>query len=278
VNLKRATNYFRTRDFRFFRSVSPQTTANNRKNFFSIVVSRPLRPPLSALVLPDGHIELLESGPGDEIPKLHSVRSAPRRKEFAYPRKIIDLREGAVLDPPTLGASLDSLLANFASSLTSAGLYPEEAHAMLESWKDSWFEEGSRLIYIVPRLFLLTRFYLSQSNLSRPVLQRVFVGRMELVTPATEKAIETALVSHDGRNSRKIWPFFSSQSLETMIHRGPGPPLEQWSFARLSTRSTVSYVAQNTGAPRRNSVSSACRGATNLTNPASPALKLVIPQ
>jgi len=27
---------------------------------------------------------------------------------------------------------------------------------MLESWKDSWFEEGSRLIYIVPRSFVDT--------------------------------------------------------------------------------------------------------------------------
>ncbi len=35
--------------------------------------------------------------------------------------------------------------------LIAQGLYQDEAQAMLETWRDSWFEEGSRLLYIVPR-------------------------------------------------------------------------------------------------------------------------------
>ncbi|MFZ0201956.1 MAG: hypothetical protein WB523_02155 [Candidatus Sulfotelmatobacter sp.] len=45
---------------------------------------------------------------------------------------------------------------DFEDILTSQGLYPDEAQAMLEIWRQSWFEEGSRLFYIVPSRFLNT--------------------------------------------------------------------------------------------------------------------------
>ena len=35
--------------------------------------------------------------------------------------------------------------------LVANGLYPKEADAMVDTWSDSWFEEGARLLYIVPR-------------------------------------------------------------------------------------------------------------------------------
>ena len=33
--------------------------------------------------------------------------------------------------------------------LVARGLYPREAKAMVESWRGSWFEHGTRLFYIV---------------------------------------------------------------------------------------------------------------------------------
>jgi hypothetical protein len=30
------------------------------------------------------------------------------------------------------------------------GLFPKEAHAMVDTWRDSWFEEGTRAFYILP--------------------------------------------------------------------------------------------------------------------------------
>src|SRR6266576_1709619 len=36
----------------------------------------------------------------------------------------------------------------------SQGLCQDEAHAMVEAWRDSWFEEGSRLLHIVPAAFV----------------------------------------------------------------------------------------------------------------------------
>jgi hypothetical protein len=35
--------------------------------------------------------------------------------------------------------------------LVSSGLYEKEADAMIKTWRDSWFEEGMRIFYILPR-------------------------------------------------------------------------------------------------------------------------------
>src|SRR5712671_6272692 len=129
--------------------------------------------PLSALVLPNGQIKAMNQSAA-EIPKLILFE---RRGEQVGFREADVVREGVILDPPLLDASLDSLLPDLEASLVSSGLYREEAHAMLESWKDSWFEEGSRLIYIVPRSFVDK--ILSLSIDPQPAAtHRVFVGRL----------------------------------------------------------------------------------------------------
>jgi hypothetical protein len=96
--------------------------------------------------------------------------------------------------------------------LVAQGLFRDEARAMLETWGDSWFEEGSRLIYIVPRQYVEAILPLS----IRPApaqLARVFVGRMELITAATEKSIEAAIASRDSVTLRKygrfLYPIFN---------------------------------------------------------------------
>jgi hypothetical protein len=67
---------------------------------------------------------------------------------------------------------------------------------MVQTWRDSWFEEGSRLLYIVPEQFVNTVLPLTIKP--APVqTTRVFVGRLELITPATENAVEHALTAHD---------------------------------------------------------------------------------
>jgi len=137
--------YFRTRDFRLLRSVSPQTTANNRKNFFSIVVSRPLRRHFRRC-LAGRHIELLIR-PVTKIRSSFCSIAAAKESPIA----IIDLREGAVLDPPTL--VLRSIpCRELCISLTSAGLYPEEPMPCSNPGKIPGLKKASRLIYISPAL------------------------------------------------------------------------------------------------------------------------------
>ena len=80
--------------------------------------------------------------------------------------------------------------------LVDQGLYPDEAHAMVETWRDSWFEEGSRLIHVAPRGFIDKVLPLTISP-ALGQITRVFVGRLEIVTPATARAVETAVASND---------------------------------------------------------------------------------
>jgi hypothetical protein len=100
------------------------------------------------------------------------------------------------LDPPELTATMDSLKQAVENILIAQGLYQDEAQAMFETWRDSWFEEGSRLLYVVPRQFVDSVLPLSISPAPAQTV-RVFVGRLELVTPATERAVEQALETHD---------------------------------------------------------------------------------
>jgi len=43
------------------------------------------------------------------------------------------------------------IMAELERTLVKQGLYPKEAAAMIKTWNDSWFEEGLRLFYFVPR-------------------------------------------------------------------------------------------------------------------------------
>jgi hypothetical protein len=195
-------------------------------------------PPLSALVMPNGQVEAINQT-GGEVPML--ILFERRGEKIGY-RTLTFLREGAILNPPALDATLDSLLTNLETSLVSAGLYPDEAHAMLESWKDSWFEEGSRLIYIVPKSFVEQILPLTIQPEPAPV-NRVFVGRMELLTPATQKAIETAAASNDQATLAKYGRFLAPM-IETILRKGTGPEETEQLSATLQ-RIYTTYIAQN---------------------------------
>ena len=60
----------------------------------------------------------------------------------------------------------------------------------------SWFEEGSRLIYIVPSGFIDKVLPLTIDPVPGQIV-RVFVGRVEIVTPATAMAVRKALAHND---------------------------------------------------------------------------------
>ena len=80
------------------------------------------------------------------------------------------------------------LRAAMKQSLISAGLFPDEAEAMLETWKLSYFKSaGQRLFFMVPQAWTDDVLPL---EFSKPVqLTRVMIGRIELVTPSQREAI-----------------------------------------------------------------------------------------
>jgi hypothetical protein len=113
---------------------------------------------------------------------------------------------GAVLEPPALTSRLESLYGDLEEMLVAHGLYRDEAHAMIQTWRSSWFEEGSRLFYIVPRSFVDTILPLTVTPAPAQTV-RVFVGRLELISPTTLHAVAAASTAHDEATLAKYGRF-----------------------------------------------------------------------
>ncbi len=111
---------------------------------------------------------------------------------------------------------------------------------MLETWKNSWFEEGSRLIYIVPRGFVDSVLPLQVKPAPASTV-RVFVGRLELVTPATEQAVESAFASNDQATLAK-YNRFLEPILQTMIEKSTDPARQQRLYDYLNSVSVSLYA------------------------------------
>jgi hypothetical protein len=113
------------------------------------------------------------------------------------------------LDPPELTANLEDLRRDLVENLVEFGLYRKEATAMVETWRDSWFEEGMRLFYIVPRSLVDSLLPLSITPAPTSTA-RVFVGRIEILSPAVRQVIETALLRGDAPELKKFGRFLES--------------------------------------------------------------------
>lgn len=148
--------------------------------------------PISAKLTSAGKL-LLKRLSGDQIP--NAILFERRGERVGY-RATGPIMDATTVDPPVLNGTVDSLSDDLEDILVGEGLYQDEAHAMVETWKDSWFEEGSRVIYIVPRSFLDNVLPLTIDP-SPGQMVRVFVGRLEIVTPATAIAVKAALAQKD---------------------------------------------------------------------------------
>ena len=196
--------------------------------------------PVAAQLTATGQV-LIENRGDEEIP---GVILFERRGEKVGFRVGGTVKGRAILDPPELTQTVGSLGRELEGLLVSRGLYQDEAHAMVETWRNSWFEEGSRLLYLVPDEFV--NAVLPLSIRPAPVQTvRVFVGRLEIVTPATEQAVERALGTHDGAALSKYGRFLEP-ILQAMMKKEPNPARVRRLQEALSTYWSVE-VAKNRG-------------------------------
>jgi len=80
------------------------------------------------------------------------------------------------------------------TSLTNSGLYREEARAMVNTWRNSWFgEDGIRVLYVLPEQWTDDTLPL-QLNPKPRELKRVMVGRAEVILPSIEWQITRSIV------------------------------------------------------------------------------------
>ena len=107
-----------------------------------------------------------------------------------------NIGKSAVIPRPALTKDVAAMRKDLLATLVDRGLYPREADAMIETWSDSWFTEGARLFYIVPKPMLdsMLPLYITPAPAE---MTRVFVGRMELFTPEVQNDVERAIRHND---------------------------------------------------------------------------------
>ena len=172
--------------------------------------------PLSARLSGDGKIAIENRGP-DPVPVVILFENHGGRLGY---RSAGAISGDVTLDPPLLDGSFSHLRSELETTLVTQGLFPKEAKAMIETWRDSWFEEGSRLIYIVPSRAIDAILPL-QVDPAPSQTARVFVGRIELITSETKRSVEQAIAKADRstleRYGRFLDPILQRISTESPV-------------------------------------------------------------
>jgi hypothetical protein len=130
--------------------------------------------PLSARLAANGTV-LVENRGHDPVPVV--IYFENRDGRFGY-RNAGSITQSVTLEPPKTGSTFEALRHDLQNALVAQGLFPKEASAMVETWKDSWFGKGARLIYIVPSQ-AVDQILPLQIEPHPVETTRVFVGRIE---------------------------------------------------------------------------------------------------
>jgi hypothetical protein len=168
--------------------------------------------PLWVKVTADGKLELRNTSQ-ETLPL--AIVFENRGGKTGY-RLVPDLRGSTTIETPALSDNPENLKQDFAAALVSNGLYEKEAQAMIETWRDSWFEDGMRVFYIMPRGTLDSTLPLTIEP-APAAIQRVFVGRVEVLSAELKRTLSTALSTGDTTAMAKYGRF-----LEPFAKQIPG--------------------------------------------------------
>ena len=161
--------------------------------------------PIQTKLLANGDVEVWNLAVEGALPSVILFES--RGGKMGY-RVAGELAKADTLSPPELTSDITSIRKELTKDLVRAGLFPKEAQAMVETWKDSWFEEGSRVFYILPTGSVSA--ILPLRILPAPThAVRVFVGRQELIDDASMAAVKTALEQNDTATLDRYGRFLS---------------------------------------------------------------------
>jgi len=151
---------------------APVSVGNQHEKFLFYRGVGGFQPPLSARLV-DEKVTVENRG-SDPVPAVFLFENHEGRRGY---RNAGTLTNAVTLDRPLLDGSFSQLLHDLETTLIAQGLFPKEAQAMIDTWRDSWFEEGSRLIYIVPSQAIEAILPL-QVEPAPLQTARVFVGRI----------------------------------------------------------------------------------------------------
>ena len=137
----------------------------------------------------------LENLPTDTLPIIRAIwlvnirpdgkiafRALPPLSLDHKPKKILAHTPADFSPGDFSSGNFETLKTALKTTLVSEGLFADEAQALLNTWELSYFKSaGLRVFFIVPRAW--TDFYLPLEISPRAEMNRVMVGRIELVTP-----------------------------------------------------------------------------------------------
>ncbi len=171
---------------------SPLQSGSNTERFLFYRGVGDFAPPISATVAGDGTVTVWS--PQDQV--LGDVILFENRGGAIASQVRHANRSTLTLDLTALDPESPDLKRDLVRILTGNGLYSREAEAMVDTWSESWFEEGTRLFYIVPAPAVDAILPLRIDPVPAGIT-RVFVGRLELVTAGTQAAVREALATGD---------------------------------------------------------------------------------
>src|SRR5262249_37491833 len=128
----------------------------------------------------------LRNRSNEEIPRLIIFEN--RKGKIGY--RIVDSLSGEITsERPALDKNLDALIRDLRQALDATCLDDKQADAVIKPWKDSWFEQGMRVFYMLPRRITDATLPL-QIDPQPAELVRVLVGRTEVITPEMEQSVK----------------------------------------------------------------------------------------
>jgi hypothetical protein len=154
---------------------SPLQLESDKEKFLFYRGVGGFEPPISARVARDGKV-VVSNRNGEAVDDV--VLFENRAGTVAYQARHTSQAQIAI-DPPAADGEFATPQAELERILIAHGLFPKEAKAMVETWRDAWFGEGTRLFYILSRSDIDATLPL-EIDPSPVNLVRVFVGRIEL--------------------------------------------------------------------------------------------------
>ena len=169
---------------------SPLQSRGQREKFLFYRGVGAFEPPLNATIAADGRVAV-ESSNSEAIGDVILFRNDGGAIAWEV-RYGLDSR--ATFDSLSDEGEITPPHVELAQMLMSHGLYSREAQAMIDTWRDLWFGEGTRLFYIVPRTTIDSILPLD-INPNPTEIVRVFVGRIELDQKGIATGVQRAAVT-----------------------------------------------------------------------------------
>ena len=196
------------------------------------------QPPLNARVMPNGQI-VVQHTRGEALGDIILFENRDGSTAYAAQHTSAPRAAFNALEPEGEGLSPQLQLEKI---LIAHGLYSKEAKAMIESWRGSWFEQGTRLFYIVSGDAVNNVLPLQIDP--QPIeVTRVFVGRLEITTAATLREVKTAVQMKDRAKLAQYGRFLQPISRQLLASVAAE---ERWDLKRRLEGAYQAWVAPTT--------------------------------